>query len=105
MHIAAYGWRDPNFHQTTPPSQRSIVIASMSAILIYFCILREENDVDERLYQPLFVTVPQLEKPLIETAIADHRRMGKNSKELEKRLAEINHQVTLKEIYESKNKK
>lgn len=41
--------------------------------MIYFFILREENDIDERLYQPLWKTVPQLEVPLFEIAVKQHR--------------------------------
>lgn len=38
------------------------VIGSVAIFLIYFCILREENDIDAQLSRPIFETVPQLEK-------------------------------------------
>lgn len=35
-----------------PPSQWYVVTFSTAFFLIYFIVLREENDIDERLYQP-----------------------------------------------------
>ena len=86
---AAYNWRDPNWRDHTPPSQRYVVIWSTAAVLIYFCILREENDIDEIMYQPLVKTVPAIEQQLIEASISEHRRHGKPTADLEKRLKEI----------------
>ena len=41
--------------------------------MIYFFILREENDIDERIYQPLWKTVPELEIPLFTHAVEQHK--------------------------------
>lgn len=86
---AAYNWRDPNWKDHTPPSQRYVVIWSTAAVLIYFCLLREENDIDEIIYQPLVKTVPAIEQQLIEASISEHRRHGLPTTDLEKRLKEI----------------
>lgn len=66
-----------------------MVLFSLYAILIYFCILREENDVDEILGQHLFVTVPHLEKPMIKAAIESGTLRGTDTSELKSRLREI----------------
>ena len=98
---AYVGWKstynfftDPDdiFTRNRPKSQRKVIIASLTAFLVYFCMLREENDIDEILYQPLIKTIPELEKPLIITAIYDHHMMGLPTKQLRDRLKEINEQ-------------
>jgi len=99
---AAHNWRDPDFEEHTPPSQRNVVIISVSTFLIYFCILREENDVDENLYKPLFELIPDKEASIIEAAILEHKRCGKSTDDLEKRLAELRHQETIRNIMKQK---
>lgn len=54
--------------------------------MIYFFILREENDIDERLYQPLWKTVPELEIPLFELAVQQHRELNVPYADLEAHL-------------------
>ena len=73
---------------TRPPSQRYFVLASWAAFMIYFCILREENDIDERIYQPVWKTVPELEVPLFEAAVIQHKRLNLPTAELEAHLKE-----------------
>lgn len=80
------------------------MIASVAAFLIYFGILREENDIDENMYKPLFETVPHLEVPMLEAAIRDYQQLGRSTVELEKRLQELRHQETIKQIMETKGK-
>lgn len=57
---AAQTFRPPE--RDVPPAQRWSVLLSISAFLIYFCVLREENDFDEYLARPITETVPELEK-------------------------------------------
>uniref|UniRef100_A0A6B0UYW9 Putative conserved protein with signal anchor n=1 Tax=Ixodes ricinus TaxID=34613 RepID=A0A6B0UYW9_IXORI len=52
----------PMMDHDPPALQRYSVILSTAAFLIYFCILREENDLDEILDRPLSATVPDIEK-------------------------------------------
>ena len=66
-----------------------VVGVSVTVFLVYFCILREENDIDEKLGDPLFKNVPQLEEPTLVAAIEAYKRQGKDSTELQKRLEEI----------------
>lgn len=55
----------PMIKHEPPAVQRYSVILSTAAFLIYFCILREENDLDEILDRPLSATVPDIEKLVI----------------------------------------
>lgn len=51
----AFGYKaSENFRMPTdsPPSQYYFVTGSVAAFLIYFILLREENDLDEKLYTP-----------------------------------------------------
>uniref|UniRef100_A0A131YPN2 Uncharacterized protein n=1 Tax=Rhipicephalus appendiculatus TaxID=34631 RepID=A0A131YPN2_RHIAP len=57
---AAQSFRTPETN--APPAQRWSVLASISAFLIYFCVLREENDLDQHLARPITETVPELKQ-------------------------------------------
>lgn len=45
-----------------PAAQKYSVVLSLCAVLIYFCVLREENDVDDLLGRPLSDSVPGISK-------------------------------------------
>ncbi|CAG0899075.1 unnamed protein product [Darwinula stevensoni] len=55
-----------------PSSQAYVVIASIAAFLIYFCILREENDWDEYMNLNLYERLNQLEQEQLEEKLALH---------------------------------
>jgi hypothetical protein len=57
--------------------------------MIYFCILREENDIDVHLSKPLFDTVPQLEASTLITVYKHNLETNKDNTEVIKRLIEI----------------
>ncbi|CAN8003244.1 unnamed protein product, partial [Ixodes hexagonus] len=61
---ASHSFRPP-INQDTPAAQRYSVLISTAAFLIYFCILREENDLDEILDRPLSATIPDIEKMVV----------------------------------------
>ena len=82
-HNFEYTEEEMNKH---PPSTRLVAKISIGAMILYFCYLREENDIDERLYQPLWKTVPELEIPLFESAIIEHRRGNRPTSDLEAHL-------------------
>jgi hypothetical protein len=46
-----------------PTSQPIIVVLSVAIFMLYFCVLREENDIDLHLGKSLFEQVPGLEAP------------------------------------------
>lgn len=58
---AEQSFRSPNYDKI-PEAQRWSVLASLTAFLLYFLVLREENDFDEYLARPLTETVPDIEK-------------------------------------------
>jgi len=45
-----------------PWFQTYVVVGSVAVFLIYFCILREENDIDEEMGKTLYERVPGLEE-------------------------------------------
>ncbi|KYM98454.1 PREDICTED: uncharacterized protein LOC108777517 [Cyphomyrmex costatus] len=59
MRIEEY--RDPD-GDNVPWYQPYIVHMSLVSFLIYFCILREENDIDELLYTDLYTTLDRVKK-------------------------------------------
>ncbi|XP_067136723.1 uncharacterized protein [Centruroides vittatus] len=70
-----------------PKSQGFVIIACLTTFLIYFCVLREENDIDEMLgSQSAWKQVPGLEEGLIKAAIQEHKKLGKDTSELENAL-------------------
>lgn len=58
---AQYTFR-PLVPNPPPEAQRWSVIISTTIFLLYFLVLREENDLDEKLYRPLQETVPDIDK-------------------------------------------
>ncbi len=84
----------------SPVYERPILLASFAIFLIYFAILREPNDIDERLGANLFDTVPELELPLIESAIQNYEMLGLDTTQLKKRFNELKQ---LKEEVDKKN--
>merc|ERR1712059_198666 len=69
--------------------QPLIVSVSVLSLLIYFCILREESDVDDRLIGNLYDQVDGLEKQDLTTSIRYYEQNGLDSRDLKKRLAEV----------------
>lgn len=63
--------------------------ASIAIFLIYFCILREENDVDEKLSMSLYDRIDGLEEHQLEASIQYNRANGLSTLELENRLKEL----------------
>ncbi|KAK7111489.1 uncharacterized protein [Littorina saxatilis] len=75
--------------RTAPWYQTISISISLGAFLIYFLVLREENDLDVELNYSLFERVPQLEEHQVKLALDYFRRQGKDTRELQERLAEI----------------
>jgi len=71
------------------PSAILVVKLSFAVLIIYFAILREENDLDQMLGGSLFETAPQLEEAMLVKAIEAHRLEGKSTDEMEARLEQI----------------
>lgn len=58
-------YRNP-YEDKNPWYQEYSILVSTAVFLIYFCILREENDIDLIIYNDLEDTLKQVEKKTIE---------------------------------------
>lgn len=85
--------------KTDAPWYQPVSIAiSAGLFLMYFLFLREENDLDIELNYTLFERVPGMEEHQIKVALEYNRMYGKDTTELERRLADIQqHKQTSKE--------
>uniref|UniRef100_A0A1E1WEU8 Uncharacterized protein n=1 Tax=Pectinophora gossypiella TaxID=13191 RepID=A0A1E1WEU8_PECGO len=68
------------------------VIGSVTVFLIYFCLLREENDMDGELTKTLYERMKGLEKVQLLQSYQFNKEHGKSVVEIEKRLKEIEEQ-------------
>ena len=87
-------------NEAAPPSQWYFVTFSTAAFLIYFCILREENDLDEILYSP-FAGNEKIYKSILQ--IQQKKSSDSDRSEITKKIAELDAIIDKKE--EIKNAK
>lgn len=80
---------NPNLDGNEVWYQPFVIIGSLAIFLIYFCILREENDVDEKLSMSLYDRIEGLEENQLEASIQYNKAHGLSTLELEKRLKEL----------------
>ena len=74
----------------SPWYQPLSISISIGAILIWFCILREENDIDKNIGKSLYERVDGLEKKQIEIYLnANLAKTAAETENLHKRLAEL----------------
>lgn len=69
--------------------QPMIVVASMAIFMIYFFILREENDIDAHLRKDIFEVIPELEKSTLITLYKYNLEQNIDNTEVIKRFIEI----------------
>ena len=73
-----------------PKSQPFFVIVSSAVFLIYFLVLREENQLDQTMMRPLEDVVPHLKEKTLKAQIKHYESLGMDTSELKKALqAEI----------------
>ncbi|CAH2037987.1 unnamed protein product, partial [Iphiclides podalirius] len=72
-----------------PWYQPYCVIVSVAIFLIYFCVLREENDMDLEFDKTLYDRIKGLEKQQLLLAYRHNKENGKSVEDIEKRLKEI----------------
>lgn len=65
------------------------VVASVAVFLIYFCMLREENDVDLEFNKTLYDRIHGLEKEQLLQSYKYNKENGMSVVDIEKRLKEI----------------
>ncbi|KAH8336700.1 hypothetical protein KR059_001353, partial [Drosophila kikkawai] len=69
--------------------QPYVISASLGVFLLYFCWLREESDIDQRLEGDLYEHVSGLEEVQLTVNYKYNKEHGLDTKEQEKRLAEL----------------
>jgi len=57
--------------------------------MLYFCVLREENDVDEELGKSLYERIPGLEKAQLHAAYTYNSMHGQDTSAITARLQEL----------------
>ncbi|XP_023952754.1 uncharacterized protein LOC112056551 [Bicyclus anynana] len=75
--------------QSMPWYQPYSVVGSVAVFLIYFCILREENDVDKEFTKTLYERIKGLEKQQLLQSYKFNKENGLSVAEIEMRLQEI----------------
>lgn len=85
---AIYSTSGESYYET-PKIQSTVVVFSLTAFMVYFCILREENDLDEWM-RDLEKTMPlQVEEAQLRAEIENCKKKGLDIKLLESRLKEV----------------
>ncbi|CAD0199152.1 unnamed protein product [Chrysodeixis includens] len=74
---------------TMPWYQPYSVIGSVAVFLIYFCVFREENDIDQEFNKTLYDRIKGLEKEQLLQSYRFNKEHGKSVEDIEKRLQEI----------------
>lgn len=77
------------FKTEMPWYQPYSVVCSVAVFLIYFCILRKENDVDLEFNKTLYDRIHGLEKEQLLQSYRFNKENGKSVIDIEKRLKEI----------------
>ncbi|XP_028174215.1 uncharacterized protein LOC114362853 [Ostrinia furnacalis] len=72
-----------------PWYQPFCVTGSLAVFLIYFCVLREENDVDLEFNKTLYDRIKGLEKEQLIQTYRFNKEHGKSVEDIEQRLKEI----------------
>ncbi|XP_056631234.1 uncharacterized protein LOC130441533 [Diorhabda sublineata] len=71
-----------------------VIITSITVFMIYFTILREENDIDEELGRSLYSRIEGLEEFQLKQSLAYNESHGEDTKEIKQRLAELEAEKT-----------
>ncbi|XP_055529450.1 uncharacterized protein LOC129721193 [Wyeomyia smithii] len=81
--------RSGPINEHAPWYQPYVVIASVSVFLIYFCILREENNIDRDLERSLYDHIPWLEHKQLVLNYHYNKENGLSTIEIEQRMKEL----------------
>ncbi|XP_060802925.1 uncharacterized protein LOC106142650 [Amyelois transitella] len=65
------------------------VVGSIAVFLLYFCVLREESDLDLEFNKTLYDRIKGLEKEQLLQSYKFNKEHGKDTADIEKRLKEI----------------
>lgn len=87
-------WSTKGIKSERPWFETYIVLGCVTAFMLYFCVLREENDIDEHLKMPLYSNVPGMEESNLLTTYKFNKEHGKDNREVEKRMKELGMDLT-----------
>lgn len=81
-----------------PPSHNYMLSSTFILATFYLIFLRDdiEGDGGASLFVPIHETIPELAIPMLQTAIAEHRKFGQDTKKLEKKLLEYQEEAEKK---------
>lgn len=65
------------------------VTGSISVFLLYFCVFREENDLDELMGKTLWEKIPQLREQILVQKIKEGKERGADVSDLVEELREL----------------
>lgn len=74
---------------TAPWYQSYVISISLGVFMIYFFILREENDIDTEFDKTLYERISGLEEKNLDIVLKYNKKQGLATSDIEKRLAEI----------------
>lgn len=80
--------------------QPYVISGSLAIFLLYFCVLREESDIDQRLEGNLFDQVSGLEEISLTVNYKYNKEHGLDTLALEKRMAELG--IDIKRVEEER---
>ena len=81
---------DTFFQESNAPwYQIHCVTGSIAVFLLYFCVFREENDIDEELGRTLWRRIPPLQEQSLLSEIRTGQLAGTDVSELEKELDQL----------------
>lgn len=66
-----------------------VIMTSLSVFLIYFCVLREENDIDKELGRTLYSRIEGLEEHQLKASLKYNQENGIDFTDIVNRLQEI----------------
>lgn len=72
-----------------PWYQPYVVLCSIITFLLYFCVLREENEADDNLRKTLYDYIEGMEEQQLEISLQHNMQMGKDTSAITARLKEI----------------
>jgi hypothetical protein len=76
-------------HKDYPWFQPYVISGSLSVFLLYFCILREENDIDEELGKSLYDRIAGLEERQLQIALKYNSEHGLDTSAIVARLQDL----------------
>lgn len=66
-----------------------VIAGSLTVFLIYFCVLREENDIDQELGKTLYSRISGLEEKQLEIVLQYNKEKGLSTENITERLEDI----------------